>query len=292
MVRRLIILSRVPVPGRKPRCSLLTSLSILLAILCCIILRSSLVTWLIKLIVLNSVQIIALDFLGRVINTECFISVGIIPLLYIMLQSDVIISILCSYSAFSASAGNSSVPVAFPSSIDFNAFCISSFIMLAPLVTSNLGICSLWSSYSSVIYSTHLAAISSWLNNIFPFLSFMHPLAFFFVFLDVSSFNLLCISLDLYCFSKCSTSSHWLTSHFSLASLHAKFICLFSLLYSSVHMNSCTFTDAALCTECLAPNTPLTLSHMVYHFACHTRPVKTFTYLTQCMPHVPDLVMT
>ena len=43
---------------------------------------------------------------------------------------------------------------------------------------------------SSVIYSTHLAAISSWLNSIFPFLSFMHPLAFFFVFLDVSSFTL------------------------------------------------------------------------------------------------------
>ena len=73
---------------------------------------------------------------------------------------------LCSSSAFSASAGNSSGPVAFPSFIDFNAFCISSFIMLAPLVTSNLGICSLWSSYSSVIYSTHLAAISSWLNSI------------------------------------------------------------------------------------------------------------------------------
>ena len=61
-------------------CSLLSSLSILLAILCCIILRSSLVTWLIKRIVLDSVQIIALGFLGRVINTECFISLGIIPL--------------------------------------------------------------------------------------------------------------------------------------------------------------------------------------------------------------------
>ena len=102
MVRRLNIPSRVPVPGRKPLCSLLTSLSIFLGILCGIILRSSLVTRLIKLIVLNSVHIIALGFLGRVTNTECFISVGIIPLLYIMLQSDVIISILCSSSAFSA----------------------------------------------------------------------------------------------------------------------------------------------------------------------------------------------
>ena len=73
-----------------------------MAILCCIILRISLVTWLIKLIVLNYVQINAFGFLGKVINTECFISVGIIPLLYIMLQSDVIISIFCSSSAFSA----------------------------------------------------------------------------------------------------------------------------------------------------------------------------------------------
>ena len=46
----------------------------------------------------------------------------------------------------------------------------------------------------------------------------------------------MCISLDLYCFSNCSTSSHSLTSHFSLASLHAKFICFFSLLYSSLSL--------------------------------------------------------
>ena len=65
-----------------------------------------------------------------------------------MLQSDVIISILCSSSAFSASAGNSPVPVAFQSFIVFN-----SFIMLALLVTSNLGICALLSSSSAVIYS-------------------------------------------------------------------------------------------------------------------------------------------
>ena len=86
MVRRLNIPSRVPVPGRQ---AVVDSLSILLAILCCIIFRSSLVTWLIKLIVLNSVLFIALSFLGRITNTECFISVGIISLLYIMLQSDV-----------------------------------------------------------------------------------------------------------------------------------------------------------------------------------------------------------
>ena len=100
-LRRFNIPSRVPVPGRI--CSRLTSLSILVAILCCIVLRSSLVTWLIKLTVLNSVHFIALAFVGRVTNTGFFISVSIIPLLYIMLQNDVSISIFCSSSAFSAS---------------------------------------------------------------------------------------------------------------------------------------------------------------------------------------------
>ena len=115
-----------------------------------------------------------------------------------------------SLSQISASVGNSSVPVAFPSFIDFNSFCISSSIMHAPLATSNLRICSLWSSYNSVIYSTHLAAVSSWLNSIFRFFFSLciHLLSFFGV-LDVSSFTSLCISLDLCCFSNCSTSSHW-----------------------------------------------------------------------------------
>ena len=92
----------------------------------------------------------------------------VMMMIYIMLQSDAIISILCSSGAFSASAGNSSVPVAFPYFIDFNAFYISSFVMITPLVTSNLGIYSLRSSYSSVIYSTHLWCKCSSLRRV-PF---------------------------------------------------------------------------------------------------------------------------
>ena len=47
-------------------------------------------TWLIRLIVLNSVQSCAFDLLGIVMKIDFSSSVGIYPVLYIILQSVVI----------------------------------------------------------------------------------------------------------------------------------------------------------------------------------------------------------
>ena len=78
---RLKIPSLMPIPDLNPLCNSLTSLLILAVILTCMILSSNLVTWLIRLIVLYSVQFCAFGFLGIGMNIDCFISVGIHPVL-------------------------------------------------------------------------------------------------------------------------------------------------------------------------------------------------------------------
>ena len=107
-VLRLNMPSLVPLPVLNPLCNLLTSLSICLTILCSITFKSSFVTWLIKLIVLYSVQLHAFDFFGNVMNVDYFKSVGITPLLYMMLQRLVITSMFSSSSTLSISVDISS----------------------------------------------------------------------------------------------------------------------------------------------------------------------------------------
>ena len=70
-------------------------------------------TWLIRLIVLNSIQSCVFAFLGIVMNIDFSSSVGIYPVLYIILQSFVIAFTLRSSRAFNISVDISSDPVAF-----------------------------------------------------------------------------------------------------------------------------------------------------------------------------------
>ena len=73
--------------GTKPNCSCDISGLRLLRILAIIILRSTLVKWLIKLIVLYSSHSIVPGILGRVMNTDFAKSLGILPLSYIEFRS-------------------------------------------------------------------------------------------------------------------------------------------------------------------------------------------------------------
>ena len=136
IVLKLKIPSLVPISALNPLCNLLTSLSILSAILCWIIFRSNLEIWVMRLIVRNSVHFSAFGLLGRGINIDCCISVGMYPLLYIVLHNSVTNSRLYSSKALSASIGISSVPVALTFWIIFITCSTSSFKIFSPFETS------------------------------------------------------------------------------------------------------------------------------------------------------------
>ena len=70
-------------------------------------------TWLIRLIVLNSEQICAFAFLGIVMNIDLSNSVRIYPVLYIILQRFVIVLPLQSSRTFNISVDISSDPGCF-----------------------------------------------------------------------------------------------------------------------------------------------------------------------------------
>ena len=104
-------------------------------------------------------------------NIDVSSSVGIFPVLYIILQNFAIVLTLRSSRVFNISVDISSDPVALPLFIEFIAFCTSFCNMLFQVVIANLGISVLLSSYNSVICSFHLLATSSSSKRRFPALS-------------------------------------------------------------------------------------------------------------------------